>query len=479
MAKKKIEILSTHDRYNTYKSEKSFYEIAELYKATKLDGTFQRWGGVDRGSGWTHEQSRAWLKNALVGSTINQIVVADVDRCYEFAVKEKDQDSISYFGHLKKEEKKEFVSMDGNNTTSTVYHFVNSHEEMYLIIDGKKVYFKDLKEDDQRAIGTRQRIPFIEFREIHVDEMCDEFRNFNTSKALNAQEHRQAKWSPMSAFIREISNNPLTRGMFKTLTLTYQTDEKLDQRGHEEMVAQLMMKISKSYDTDIKREELDEFYNNVCNFDSADGRKIIDVLLVLGEMALGFDSPQKLSKGAIQNLADLVFSLQNEFNVEIKDKQKFYDWFIKKHESFNEESKLIVEEDKEECSYKFWSDTFNQRKYYLKTKEKFAACFVDDLESLEQEAVVKRLRTSKDYFSHKMKRQLLTLQEGQTRSGKNITIYDLANGKVEADHVVSHKDGGPTTIENGELMLTKENRSKGSNSWEPYFDFQQPQAQAS
>ena len=63
-------------------------------------------------------------------------------------------------------------------------------------------------------------------------------------------------------------------------------------------------------------------------------------------------------------------------------------------------------------------------------------------------------------------------QNFETRSGDKIRALDIYLGKYETDHVTSVKDGGTTTIDNAELMTITKNRQKGSNSNQPFFEFQ-------
>lgn len=45
----------------------------------------------------------------------------------------------------------------------------------------------------------------------------------------------------------------------------------------------------------------------------------------------------------------------------------------------------------------------------------------------------------------------------------NNTPKDLSVDDYDADHIISWSKGGKTTIENGQLLLHKENLKKGSN----------------
>ena len=106
-------------------------------------------------------------------------------------------------------------------------------------------------------------------------------------------------------------------------------------------------------------------------------------------------------------------------------------------------------------------------------KKLLTSCFLNELSLLIDDQIIKFKRSNKDSFTFEQKLKAWNLQERRTRTGDYIKVVDLYIGGVyEADHVVSVKDGGATSIENCELMAKKENRIKGSKSNEPYFDYQ-------
>ena len=86
--------------------------------------------------------------------------------------------------------------------------------------------------------------------------------------------------------------------------------------------------------------------------------------------------------------------------------------------------------------------------------------------------VIKIPRGSNQRFSRKEKEIIRTKQKNHTRSGIFIPLEGLYNGDFEGDHLIPVASGGNTVISNGEIMTKKENRQKGSTSWEPYFDHQ-------
>ena len=67
----------------------SYNTIMNDHPKTLLDGSFQRYGGVDNGSGWTIEQSEKYIGASLDDKTCNFIVRVDVFECLKFATDER------------------------------------------------------------------------------------------------------------------------------------------------------------------------------------------------------------------------------------------------------------------------------------------------------------------------------------------------------------------------------------------------------
>ena len=63
------------DQFDAHECLKSLYEISKIFMKTKLDGSFQRWGGYDKGSGWTTPQGNQYLKNLTTGKAFNVIQI--------------------------------------------------------------------------------------------------------------------------------------------------------------------------------------------------------------------------------------------------------------------------------------------------------------------------------------------------------------------------------------------------------------------
>jgi hypothetical protein len=195
-------------RYGVISEDKtSLRQISKLYADTLLDGSFQRWGGIEHGSGWSVEDGIEYIGNVLSGSVFNKILVAHVTTCLEHARRVNDKESIEYFEE-KSAEGYKYVSIDGNNSSSMIHHFLNNHDDLYFIdSDGKtKLYFKDFSEAEQESIKHDKTLTVTILGKITLSEMTALFRALNKSTHLNAQERRQARVTPLSRFVRELAN---------------------------------------------------------------------------------------------------------------------------------------------------------------------------------------------------------------------------------------------------------------------------------
>jgi hypothetical protein len=195
-------------RYGVISEDKtSLRQISKMYQSTLLDGSFQRWGGIERGSGWSVEDGMNYLHNVLSGSVFNKIILAHVPTCLEYARRVNDRESIEYFEE-QAAEGHSYVSIDGNNSSSMIHNFLDGHDDLYFIDDdGKtKLYFKDFSESEQESIRHDKTLTVTILGKITLSEMTALFRALNKSTHLNGQERRQARVTPLSRFIREIAN---------------------------------------------------------------------------------------------------------------------------------------------------------------------------------------------------------------------------------------------------------------------------------
>ena len=418
-----------NDVYDVKETKESLHIIKKKYNQTKLDGSFQRWGGVERGSGWTKKAAEQYMESVFAGKVFNKIMNAEVESCYRCAVDIRDKESETYFKALLDEGHK-YVSIDGNNSASTFNAYINNEFAVYTDLDPttrgkgkKKKYFRDLSESEQEDLLYTEKLTYYTFRKIGIIEMCELFRRENTSTHLNKQEYRQARWSPMAKFVRDTANDPQNRS--KTTT---------------SLVAGVMK----------------------------------DVALIAKDIKLV--KRHRMSPGLVQVLFDLVAYINShKKEIKIDNHKQFMTWFLETDQAFRQISLKVLEEDQHERSYIYWLRVYTQRTPFLKSLNLFKRAITRDLVALLEDGTMASVRTSSDVFSTSQRLKIFYLQEGQLRTGEEVSILDLYTGKLEADHMISVKDGGSTTIDNGELMTVYDNRQKGAASNQPHFNHQKGQ----
>ena len=178
------------DRYDAKPEKRSLYMLEQIYDKIYLDDSFQRRGGVERGSGWKIDDSNKYLTNLLQGKTFNSVIVAEVDSCIKHAYDEGCLRSVAYFEAIRKKGE-DYVSIDGNNTTSSITHFLRGHEEIGIGPEKKKLV--DFSAAEQNDIKYVEKVNFVVLRKILADEMTDLFQDLNTDQSLNPQEHRHGR----------------------------------------------------------------------------------------------------------------------------------------------------------------------------------------------------------------------------------------------------------------------------------------------
>jgi hypothetical protein len=463
------------DKHDANEQKKSLHFVKQIYLETKLDGNFQRYGGFNTGSGWNLKNGLSFLENLVMGATYNCIIIIDVREALRYAQEKDCENSIEYYQNVLDEGYK-YVSVDGNNTASFVTAFLDSRDGVGIKINGakKRKLFNKLSEEDQVNIQYTEKINVVTLRKILIGEACDLFRNVNQQTKLNHQEHRQARWSELSKFVRDIANGD-NRKIF--LNFVYNKETDLDTRSHEEMVAMFALKIHKNYATRLQCADLNSFYEDNDSLKLATETNISNTLQEVRKMAEqtneGAPIQRKLTKGTLHNLFDFVLMVTEEKGFSIKKSADLFSWFLEADAMFRAEAGKITEDNQKDESYSYWTKFCSKNyHFYQRNLAMFEAMFLRDIESLVSKGIVKPKRSAGDTFTWEQKLELFVKQEAMLRTGDKMNILDLYLGKYEADHMVSINDGGETTIENGELMTMIENRQKGANSNEPHFEHQ-------
>ena len=460
------------DKYDAKCEKKSLFMLKRIYKQTKLDGSFQRFGGYDYGSGWTTPQACSYISNFLNGSTFNKVINVDVEEALKYCKEINDKPSILYFKELLASGHK-YVSIDGNNSASYLVAFIDGKDDLVVESDEyseKPVSFNKMVYETQLDVLHTEKIEVVILRKITINDMCHLFRALNTQTKLNGQEWRQARVTPLAQDIRDFGTK--TSSFF--MNFIFKGSDPIDKRTHEEILAQLALKIEKDYKGSLKGTWLDYVYENTDVWSA----KTISSLNKLTNHVVNLDDEfqketisKRLTRGQIHNLFE-AFKVFDDESFKVDDYRQFFEWFLKIDAGAQNKSKSVLEENLEEESYTYWTKYYGTSSCYRNIRSLFRWAFLQDIDDLKKNGVVSIIRKSSDRFTWAEKLELYDKQKGELRSGEKISILDLYFGKYEADHVKSVKDGGTNDISNGELMTVLENRQKGANSNQPHFDFQ-------
>jgi hypothetical protein len=253
----------------------------------------------------------------------------------------------------------------------------------------------------------------------------------------------------------------------------FASNAKLDQRDHEELVARMCLKIKSDFASPVTWQRLDEMYEVETDLDARTKTKVKNILCDMDTIAATTgEQKKKITQVEFLALADVIYSLGEECGYAIADPLGFYTWFLEQDAYFTTVSDMVPTGEDLEKAYTKWKRKALNALYYNKIRYVFVEALKLELPDLEKAGIVKRRRTHQDTYTFEDKKKLYTLQDARDRTGANIPVLDLYMGKYEGDHMITVKDGGPTTLANGELMKKEHNRAKGSKSNPPHFPHQ-------
>jgi len=454
---RKIVESRTQDTFGAIGCNLDLEHIATFFDETECDHSFQRKGGFEGGSGWTKERALAYMENMFKGCTFNKIMVADAKKCLEYAKECGDEKSIVYYQNVLDKGKK-YVSIDGNNTASTIARYASNKLKV-----NKKYLTDHGDQGEQLRHLYAYRLDIVKLERILLDEMTELFRHLNTSTALNKQEYRQARISPLAEYVRNTANKPEVRKTFEKLGVF--KNSAFDKRFHEEFTAQLLLhyvfpRRAKTQNT------LNVLYENNDDVSAELKSRLVDNLGTLVRIFADQEDVNKtvFSKGKFYSVMNVIDNLKlQKYN--IINFNAFREWFIMRDVEWIAEDQTTVVADQKEESYSHWCKFYYSVKENGRLDKKWNDCLDTHIPKLEEANIIARprARPRARRFSMKEKLVLCDKQDWKTREGKDIPpSVAIAKGGIHGDHVRSRKDGGRTTLENGEVMFPVDNLKKSS-----------------
>jgi len=389
------------DKFDAKQDKKTLSILSKMYEKTLLDGNFQRWGGIARGSGWNLKNGTSYIENFIQGGTFNSIINVEVESCLKYAKEINDTISINYFQNVS-DRGYEYINVDGNNTASYLDAFISDNKKIKIkhLNYSSKIRFSELSEEDQEEIKYSEKINVVILRKITVEQMCNLFRNLNEQTKLNSQEWRQARWSPLSQKIRLYGDD--NKDFFTHLL--YNKIEDLDKRSHEELIAAMAIKIENNHSgSDTLKPVLDDFYEKTYDLDCKTVSYLDTIFSVCNKISSSLSGPlqNKLTKGQVQNLFDFIhiLAIEKDFLVTKNNYDKIFDWFLEKDAEFRAISGGVVAKDEAEKSYIYWTKHWSRKKSWNNIRALFRYTLEKEEDVLVSSGIIQRKRTSKDSFT--------------------------------------------------------------------------------
>ena len=264
----------------------SIWQLHEDYEETYLDPAMQRLGGYENGSGWTKSNTKSFLGSLLEGTNGAEVLRLRLDLAIRVV---DDEGTLEYIRCLMNRGFK-YVVIDGNNTSSAIYHFFKDFvagAENPDKPNGKSKKYSQYNQADKDAIKMLP-ITVWEVSNITREEMTSLFRRLNKSTQLNKQENRQGRISLLAAGVRELANDKDANGEYRggnTFWRNLYPGQKTDTRIHEEQVAKLGLKIEKNFGKSTNPTELDSMYEDDSDFGNNTKKRMKRVLNLAEKIA--------------------------------------------------------------------------------------------------------------------------------------------------------------------------------------------------
>ena len=404
---------------------------------------------------WESNTKTEYVTSLIKGMAPSRIIVANIESCMEEFI--EGDNNYEYFDKWYNLGKY-YITLDGNNRTRTIDEYLNgkvsiAHGEYNLpdatvIISENNDRFINHPKALKDHITNNIKISICEYVKATRSDLSELFTNINNGIPLNAQELRNAILVPYAEEIRNLAKQ--YAGAFKFIF-----KKGNGRRVIDEQLVNLSVYYTYGANHGISKKDKDNAYgdNSTVWNNWKNAKKVIEDTLELVESYAdaGFKDVSTL-----MNLF-IAVSHVNKEKRKIIDKQKFFKWFMATENARVGDTKKLVDTKTESRDYE-GCNTSTSNDYLV------ARCdyIVKDLQMVSSDIV-----TAVDperLFSRSQRYEMWFKQEGKCpRTGKIIPEDEINNHELwAADHVIPYSKGGPTTVDNGELVCKEYNLAKGN-----------------
>jgi len=436
--------------------------VAKNSKHTYVDRNWQR------NFVWDTLKQMLFTTNIFNGhSTSTNMLLANVEDCLRYCQKNNEILSTEYFksvldGSIDGSDGYKHICIDGQNRMLTIEKFYDdgiSLHESKLLVRGKEYefisnhvpYYSTLPEDLKVFMDSRE-IPVSFVDESTLHGMTELFRNANDGMDLNDQELRTSYIGQVSQYILEKG-----RKMNRFVDCIGKVDKT--RRGHEKLLAQMLLFQTNTNTPNIGKKGLDEMYQKALTSNSKFHTKNLKELskgVVGSNTHKGDDNFYTIPWAMNEYIwTDIIHS----FGYKITNHIHLHEFFLNMETMLRSEGKKVAEDD----SYNKWSSgmgNLGKRQRALMTQFLlYRDYFVGEDWVVMEDS---------DRFFTKQQRYDMWLNEAgiDTIDGNTIPAWGVYSNRWEADHVKAYSRGGKTSVANGQLISKSNNRKKGAKVME-------------
>jgi hypothetical protein len=334
-----------------------------------------------------------------------------------------------------------YECVDGQQRLLSIFDFFDNNLKLSkkyspeygnLTFDELSQEIKDIFEDYELMITELDKSSDEEIREM--------FDRLQRGMALTSGERLNAKMGNLHNFISELSEYEF---------LVNDINVRNYRHAYHQMCAQ-MVALEFNGISDVKFKILEQIYEDKKDFD-LESKKAEHIKRVLNFLARTFDTktPELHSRAIVVSLYLLISNLTKEYS--LKDKEDVLRKFIIEFEKkLNEaEEKDDVELLKYLQAISHSSDSTNSIKTRHETLRTHFLLFAKDLEPLD---------VNRD-FSLAQRIAIYRKDKETCKKCKKKVEWE----EFHADHIKPHTRGGKSTVDNGQVLCSKCNLSKGAN----------------
>jgi hypothetical protein len=372
--------------------------------------------------------SKLGFRTSVIDNTIaNPIILVSVESCIERSEITKNQLDFDYFTKVKERGFK-FISIDGNNRTN------------YCLNEWSNVDKENMTPEEEIFFRERQ-IPVTIFRSCTREEMHLIAIRTNKGIAWNKQEDRNAIYGYVSDFIRDLSVN-----LSKNQTTQLVSGLNPNRMQDDELYA-MMLCYHQHPSSHISGQLLKSLYERKSVDNEKEFKTIISAWeLVVKNMAV---NKIKIDKSLVMNLFVFLYEIYHNSGRKINEK------------IVTDFSKIYIElEGQRLMNIDSWKNNLRYATKKLKEKsDRILSDFIPYIDEFFIKLDTKRLFNIDDKI--KMYKQSNGVVKRLDGTEVKLNLLQVLNGDlVHADHVDPYTLGGETTLENGQLLLKKDNLKK-------------------